>query len=342
MPPLLAGGMRHFFQNSGTHDFAIDFGAANTRIVTAGGGVQFDEPSICCFTGQSDRPELIAAGTQAVRMQDRTAGDLRIVRPLNRGVLCDIAAARDFLAYAVRSTVGQRRLRSFRALIGVPADATNAERGALVTAANDAGIGSVELLSEPLAAAWGAEIDISEAKGRMIVECGAGTTEAAILSLNGICASSSVRGGGDALDAAIADYMHYNRKFLISQSMAEKIKRHIASPYPISETDAKTVTVKGRNLVTGLPQALLLPVEDLYPLIEKHTVGITEMVVTLLGRLPPELSQDVHTNGIVLTGGSAAIGFVRSALASATGLEVVVASNPAHCVAAGLQKALLH
>ena len=334
--------MRDFFQDSGTPDFAIDFGTANTRIVTADGGVQFDEPSICCFTGRGDRPELIAAGTQAIRMQDRTSGDLRIVRPLNRGVLCDIAAAREFLVYAVRSTVGQRRLRSFRALIGVPADATSAERSALVTAANDAGIGAVELLSEPLAAAWGADIEVGDAQGRMIVECGAGTTEAAILSLNGICASASVRGGGDALDAAIADYMHYHRKFLISPSMAEKIKRHIASSYLVSETDAKTVTVKGRNLVTGLPEALLLPVEDLFPVIEKHTVGITEMVVNLLGQLSPELSQDVHSNGIALTGGSAAIGFVRSALANATGLEVVVAPNPSHCVAAGLHKALLH
>lgn len=334
--------MRHFFQGSATPDFAIDFGTANTRIVTADGGVQFDEPSICCFAGQSDRPELIAAGSQAIHMQDRIAGNLRIVRPLNRGVLCDIAAAREFLVYAVRSTVGQRRLRSFRALIGVPADATNAERGALVTAANDAGIGSIELLYEPLAAAWGAGIHIGEAQGRMIIECGAGTTEAAVLSLNGICASASVRGGGDALDAAIADYMHYNREFLISQSMAEKIKRHIGSPYPMLETDAKTVTIKGRNLVTGLPEALLLPIEDLFPVIEKHTVGITEMVVNLLGRLSPELSQDLHTNGIALTGGSAAIGFVRSALANATGLEVIVAPNPAHCVAAGLQKALLH
>lgn len=334
--------MKRFFQNAGKPDFAIDFGTANTRIVTADGGVQFDEPSLCCFSGQNGRVELVAAGSEAVRMQDRTVGDLRMVRPLNRGVLSDIPAARDFLAYAVRSTVGQRRLRSFRAIIGVPADATNAERGALITAAHDAGIGSVELLAEPLAAAWGANIEVNLPQGRMIVECGAGTTEAAVLSLSGICATASVRGGGDAIDAAIADYLHFNRKFLISHSMAEKIKCDVAGSYSMSGDSAKNVTIKGRSLVTGLPEALLLPVEEFFPVLEKHTVGITEMVVNLLGRLSAELSHDVHNNGIVLSGGCAAIGVARSALEDATGLNVFVAPNPTHCVAIGLHKALLN
>ena len=146
--------MRRLFPGAGKADFAIDFGTANTRVVSADGGVLFDEPSLCCFAGRVDADELVTAGVAVGPMQERATGELRIVRPLHRGVLCDIAAARDYLAYAVRSSVGQRRLRSFRAIIGVPADATSAERSALLTAANDAGLGAIELLTEPLAAAW--------------------------------------------------------------------------------------------------------------------------------------------------------------------------------------------
>ena len=334
--------MRSFFQGSGKPDFAIDFGTANTRIVTTDGGIQFDEPSLCCFSGRVDHGELVAAGFAADQMQDRTVGDLRIVRPLNRGVLSDISAARDFLTYAVRSAVGQRRLRSFRAIIGVPADATQAERGALLTAANDAGLGAVDLVAEPLAAAWGAGLQVDRPQGQMIVECGAGTTEAAVLSLGGIYATASVRGGGDALDAAIADYLNFNRKFLISQSMAEKVKRHIVTTDRDDAGKSNDILVKGRSLVTGLPEAFWLPVEELLPVVEKHTVGITKMVVNLLGRLSPELSHDIHSNGVVLSGGSALISIVQSTLANATGLHVLVAPNAPHCVAIGLQKTLLH
>ena len=180
--------MRRLFHGAGKADFAIDFGTANTRVVSADGGVLFDEPSLCCFAGRVDAGELVTAGVAVGPMQERATGELRIVRPLHRGVLCDIAAARDYLAYAVRSSVGQRRLRSFRAIIGVPADATNAERSALLTAANDAGLGAVELLTEPLAAAWGAGLQVDHPRGSMIVECGAGTTEAAVLSLGALLA----------------------------------------------------------------------------------------------------------------------------------------------------------
>lgn len=334
--------MRKLFYGADKPDFAIDFGTANTRIVTAHGGVLFDEPSLCCVRGRGDHGELVAAGLAVGPMLDRTSGDLRVVRPLKRGVLSDIAAARDYLAYAVRSSVGQRRLRSFRAIIGVPADATNAERSALLTAANDAGLGSVELLTEPLAAALGADISINEPHGAMIVECGAGTTEAAVLSLGGICATASVRGGGDALDDAIADYFHFRHKFLIGAKTAEKAKRDIVRMLHDGVDADTSIHLKGRNLVTGLPEILGLPVNEVLPVVEKHIAGITTMVVNLLGEISPELSRDIHDEGIVLTGGSAAISLVGPALANATGLRVAVAQSHAHCVALGLQKALVH
>ncbi len=334
--------MRRLFGGGGKPDFAIDLGTANTRIVTARGGVLFDEPSLCCFSGPINRAELVSAGTAVSAMMDRTAGCLKVVRPLDRGVLSDMAAARDYLAFAVRSSVGQRRLRSFRALIGVPADATSAERSALLTAANDAGLGAVELLAEPLAAAMGADLDINAPRGVMIVECGAGTTEAAVLSLGGLCATASVRGGGDALDDAIADFLHFRHKFLIGANTAERAKRDIVRMLDEGLHEEARITIKGRSLVTGLPGRIHISARDLRPVIEKHVGAITTMVVNLLGKIPPELSRDIHEEGIVLTGGSAAISLVRQALAHATGLRVTLAPNHAHCVALGLQKALAH
>lgn len=334
--------MRRLFHGADKPDFAIDFGTANTRIVTAGGSVLYDEASLCCFIGQANGGELVAAGAAVSSMLDRTSGELRVVRPLNRGVLNDIAAARHYLTYAVRTSVGQRRLRSFRAIIGVPADATNAERSALLTAANDAGLRSVQLVTEPLAAALGADLPIDDPRGTMIVECGAGTTEAAVLSLGGICATASVRGGGDALDDAIADYLHFRHKFLIGANTAERAKREIVRMLHEGLDADATILFKGRNLVTGLPEAMRLLVSELLPVVKKHVVGITEMVANLLGRISPELSRDIHDDGIVLTGGSAMISLVGPALVNATGLRVAVAQNHAHCVALGLQKALVH
>lgn len=331
--------MRRLFNGSAKPDLAVDFGTANTRVVTADGGVMFDEPSLCCFNKGSETGQLVASGAAAQEMKDRTTGDLRIVRPLHRGVLSDIAAARHFLGYAVQACVGQRRLRSFRAIIGVPADATKAERGALLTAARDAGLGAVELLSEPLAAARGADLPVDKPQGSMIVECGAGTTEAAVLSLGGICAVASRREGGDTLDAAIADHLHFQHKFLIGPTTAERIKCELVG---WRWDEAAEIRIRGRSLVTGLPQLISLPARELLPVATRHADGITKMVVDLLAHLSPELSRDVHDHGIVLTGGSAAIALVRSALMKATGLHIAVAPNAPHCVALGLQKALAH
>jgi len=325
---------------AGKADLAIDFGTANTRVVTKGCGVLFDEPSLCCFAGPAVDGELVSAGSSVKSMLDRTSGKLRVIRPLNRGVLSDITAARHYLSYAVVSSVGQRRLRSFRAIIGVPADATGAERGALLTAANDAGLGSVELLAEPLLAALGAGIAIDRPQGTMILECGAGITEAAVVSLGGICATASIRGGGDALDGAISDYLHVRHKFLVGPNTAEQAKRDLVSILEEGVGDGIDIQVKGRSLITGLPGAMAISVDELTPVVRKQVAAITDMVVKLLGRINPELSPDIHASGIVLTGGSAAIGLVGRAVEEATGLPVSLANEHARCVALGLQRAL--
>lgn len=336
-----AGRMARIFEGPGKPDFAIDLGTANTRIITQEGLV-FDEPTLCCFAGSSDGGELVAAGTEARSMLDRTSGTLRIRRPLSRGVLSDMHAARDYIAYAVRTAVGQRRLRSFRAAIGVPADATNAERSALLTAATDAGLGRVELLSEPLMAALGANLPVDLPQGTLIVECGAGTTEAAVITLGGICAAMSVRGGGDALDTAIVDHLHFRHKFLIGACTAERLKRDLLAMLLEPTSQSTDFRIKGRSLITGLPEARHFTFSDLCPAVDKHVGSITGMIADLLSKVPPELSGDIHEGGILLTGGSAAIGLLGPALAATTGLPVRMAEEQAHCVALGLHKAMMH
>ncbi len=333
--------MVKFFESRKTPDFAIDLGTANTRIMTSEGLV-FDEPTLCCFAGKSDGGELIAVGSEVLSMVDRTSGTMRIRRPLSRGVLSDMGAARDYITYAVRKAMGQNRLRSFRAAIGVPADATNAERRALLTAAEDAGLGGVDLLTEPLMAALGAGLPIDRPRGTMIVECGAGTTEAVVVSLGNICASASIRGGGDGLDAAIGDHLHLRHKFLIGASTAESVKRELLAALLQPADDCVEIRIKGRNLTTGLPQARNFAVQDLVTAVDKHVASITAVVSELLNQVPPELSGDIHEGGIYLTGGSASIGILGPALAETTGLNVQVADQPALCVALGLQQHLLH
>lgn len=332
--------MRKFLIGSGKPDLAIDFGTANTRVVACNAGVLFDEPSLCCFAGEASGGELVAVGASVKAMLNRTSGALRIVRPLHRGVLSDIAAAREFLVYAVRSSVGQRRVRPFRALIGVPADATVAERGALLTAANDAGLGSVELVAEPLAAALGAGLPLYRPEGSMIVECGAGVTEAAVISLGGMCATASIRGGGNALDAALSDYLHMRHKFLVGTNTAERVKRDLVNILENGLSEEAEIVIKGRSLVSGLPEAVAISAGELITVIDKQIAAVTRMVGNLLAQLPPELSRDLHGSGIFLTGGSAAIGLVGKAIANDTGLQVSVAKDHANCVALGLQKAL--
>lgn len=333
--------MGRLFEGSSKPDFAIDLGTANTRIMTPE-GLAFDEPTLCCFSGNSDRGELVAAGTEARAMLDRTSGTMRIRRPLTRGVLSDMHAAKDYIAYAVRTAVGQRRLRSFRAAIGVPADATKAERNALLTAATDAGLGKVELLTEPLMAAIGADLPVDLPKGTLIIECGAGTTEAAVISLGGIYAAMSVRGGGDALDTALVDHLHFRYKFLIGACTAEQLKRDLLSVLVQPASDCGDFRIKGRSLTSGLPEVRHFSVNDLCPAVDKHVASLTSMIADLLGQLPPELSGDIYEGGILLTGGSAAIGLFGPALAKTTGLQVRTADKPAYCVALGLQKAMAH
>ena len=325
---------------SGGADLAIDLGTANTIVVERGSGVIFNQPSVCCFAGTGERARLFAAGMDAHAMIGRVPRPLRIARPLRSGVLSDMAAGRELLRHAVRRTGGTWRARKARALIGVPADATQAERRALLTAAEDAGLSDVRLLPEPLMAAIGANLDIDQPRGRMVVDCGAGTTEVVVISLGSICLSRTVRIGGDTLDEALLDYLHLRHRFQIGLPTAERLKLQLAETLASGEPGQSTIEIRGHNLALGRPETLSFPAEELVGVYEKHLQNVVDIVRAALHRTPPELSQDIYEDGILLTGGASMTGLLSRRIAEATGLTTRMTEAPLDCVALGLQRVL--
>ncbi|MGE4322198.1 MAG: rod shape-determining protein [Sphingobium sp.] len=321
-------------------EFAIDFGTANLRVIGREEGILLDEPSVCCFADLDSVPTLYAAGASARAMVDRTPASLLIKRPLGRGVLQDIGAATQLLHYAVSKACGRRRLGAPHVIIGVPADATQAERSALMTAAGDAGLGSVRLVAEPMAAAIGAGIAVDAPSGTMIVECGAGTTEVAVLSLGGLCVTRTVRVGGASFDKAISDHLHFRHKFLIGDLTAERIKLDYAGRRQADAAEEGTIDVRGRDMANQLPMGMALPLAEIDRIAEKHFRQIVDAVRDALNDTPPELSQDIHDRGIILTGGGAMTPLLGTMLEEASGLPVTVAAEPALCVAQGLHHML--
>ncbi|WP_306812600.1 rod shape-determining protein [Sphingobium sp. CFD-2] len=317
-------------------ELAIDFGTANLRVIHRDGGIVFDEPSLCCFADFKTAPRLVAAGRAAQAMVDRTPGGMEVKRPLRRGVLQDIFTATELLCYAVPRALGRKRLGKASAVIGVPADATQAERSALLTAASDAGLDTVRLVPEPFAAAVGAGIDVQAPHGSLIVECGAGITEVAVISLGGTCLARSVRLGGAALDQAISDHLHFRHKMLIGRQTAERIKKAY-----VEQRDAGgTIEVKGRSLLSMRPGFVQIAAAELDRVMEKHAARIVEIILDALNETPPELSHDLHLGGILLTGGSAVTPRLSAMIERHTGLPVMVADDAALCVAQGLSRIL--
>lgn len=322
-------------------EIAIDFGTANVRVIRRDEGIVLDEPSLCCFSRRDGTTELVAVGAEAHAMIDRTPANLVVKRPLCRGVLQDIDAARGLLRYALARTDRSKRMRGPNAIIGVPADATQAERSAMLTAANDAGFGRVRLVDEPLAAAVGVGLPVAEPAGSMVIECGAGTTEVAVFSLGGICGTGSVRIGGATLDQAIADQLHLHHKFLIGERTAEQLKLDYVSRRENADcAPSDVIAIRGRCLRQGLPKAIGVAVGEVDRVVEKHVEQIIQVVREVLGRTAPELSQDIFDQGVTLTGGGALTPLMRTMIADATGLEVHAARDPARCVANGLHAML--
>jgi rod shape-determining protein MreB len=322
--------LRGMFSN----DLSIDLGTANTLIYVRGQGIILDEPSVVAIRIHNGQKTIEAVGTEAKRMLGRTPGNITAIRPLKDGVIADFQVTEKMLQHFIAKVHETRYIRpSPRVLICVPCMSTQVERRAIRESALSAGAREVRLIEEPMAAAIGAGLDVDEATGCMVVDVGGGTTEIAIISLNGVVYRDSVRVGGDRFDEAIVAYVRRRYGTLIGDATAEKIKEEIGCAYKGSEV--REIDVRGRNLAEGVPRSFTLNSDEILEALQDPLASIVQSVKSALEQSPPELAADIAESGIVLTGGGALLRDLDRLIAEETGLPVVVAEDPLTCVARG-------
>ncbi|MDH3830205.1 MAG: rod shape-determining protein [Gammaproteobacteria bacterium] len=325
-----------------SNDLSIDLGTANTLIYVRGQGIVLNEPSVVAIRqdrGPGGPKSIAAVGAEAKLMLGRTPGNITAIRPLKDGVIADFTITEKMLQHFIHKVHEARFFKpSPRVLICVPCGSTQVERRAIRESAAGAGAREVYLIEEPMAAAIGAGMPVDEARGSMVLDIGGGTSEVAVISLNGIVYSSSVRIGGDRFDDAIINYVRRNYGTLIGEATAERIKHAIGSAYPGNEVIE--LEVKGRNLSQGIPRSFTLNSNEILEALQEPLAGIVGAVKTALEQTPPELGADVAERGIVLTGGGALLRDIDKLLMEETGLPVVVADDPLTCVARGGGRAL--
>jgi rod shape-determining protein MreB len=320
-------------------DLSIDLGTANTLIYARGQGIVLNEPSVVAIRQERGQKIIAAVGVEAKNMLGRTPGNITAIRPLKDGVIADFTETEKMLKHFIQKVHEKRFFRpSPRVLVCVPCGSTQVERRAIKESAAGAGAREVYLIEEPMAAAVGAGMPVGEARGSMVLDVGGGTTEVAVISLNGIVYAASVRIGGDRFDEAIINYVRRNYGSLIGEATAEKIKMKIGSAYPGSEV--REMEVKGRNLAEGVPRSFTLNSNEILEALQEPLTGIVSAVKTALEQTPPELGADVAERGMVLTGGGALLSDLDRLLSEETGLPVIVAEDPLTCVARGGGKVL--
>ena len=323
-------------------DLSIDLGTANTLIYVRGKGIVLNEPSVVAIRqerGAGGSKSIAAVGNDAKRMLGRTPGHITAIRPLKDGVIADFTVTEKMLQHFIHKVHENKFLRpSPRVLVCVPCGSTQVERRAIRESAAGAGARDVYLIEEPMAAAIGAGLPVSEASGSMVLDIGGGTTEVAVISLNGIVYSESVRIGGDRFDEAIINYIRRNYGTLIGEATAERIKHEIGSAYPGSEV--REIEVRGRNLAEGIPRSFVLNSNEILESLQEPLSGIVSAVKTALEQTPPELGADVAERGLVLTGGGALLKDLDRLLMEETGIPVIIADDPLTCVARGGGRAL--
>lgn len=319
-----------------SRDIGIDLGTANTLVYMRGKGIVMREPSVVAVDLKKD--EVMAVGIEAKEMIGRTPGSISAIRPLKDGVIADFdvtaAMLRHFIKVALKSTWAHRP----RIIVCIPSGVTEVERRAVEDAARQAGAKDVELIAEPMAAAIGAGLQVEEAAGSMVVDIGGGTSEIAVISLGDIVTFCSVRTAGDDFDDAIVSYIKKKYNLLIGERTAEDIKIGIGSAFPY-ENEGE-MEVKGRNLVDGLPKNIVITAEEVREALADPVTVIVDAIRSTLERTPPELSADIITNGIMLTGGGALLRGLDQLVARETGMPVHVAENPLDCVVTGTGKCL--
>ncbi len=322
-----------------SNDIAIDLGTANILVYVKAKGIIAAEPSVVAV--QRDNrgvKRVLAVGKEAKEMLGRTPGSIEAIRPLKDGVIADFEVTEAMLRHFIRKAHNRKTLIRPRVIVGIPYGITEVERRAVRESAESAGAREVYLIEEPMAAAIGAGLPISEPVGNMIVDIGGGTTEVAVISLSGIVYSRSLRVAGDKMDEAIIHYIKRKYNMLIGERTAEKVKISIGTAYP--ENEVRTMEIKGRDLVAGVPKTLEINSEEIREAIQDPINAIVEEIKSALERTPPELAADIVDRGIYLAGGGALIRNLDVLIREETGMPVVIADDPLTCVVLGTGKAL--
>ncbi len=328
---LILDGFLGVFSN----DLAIDLGTANTLVYVKGKGIVLNEPSVVAVsTDNRSKNRVLAVGSDARNMLGKTPGNIVAIRPMRDGVIADFEVTEAMLRYFIRKVHNRRSFIRPRIIVAVPSGITQVEKRAVRESAESAGAREVFLIEEPMAAAIGANLPITEPTCNMVVDIGGGTTEVAVISLAGIVYSMSVRVAGDKMDQAIIQYIKRKYNLLIGERTAEIIKTTIGNAYP-DQQNLETIEVKGRDLASGIPKILTIDSEEVRVAISEQIDAIIETVKIALEQTPPELAADIVDRGIVLTGGGALLKNLDKLLGEETSLPIIVADDPLTTVAMG-------
>ncbi|MCI2147425.1 MAG: rod shape-determining protein MreB [Clostridiales bacterium] len=317
-------------------EVGIDLGTANVLVYIKNKGIVLNEPSVVAVNRDTD--EILAIGEEARQMLGRTPANIIAAKPLKDGVVSDYDITERMLQYFIRKTCGSSRFFKPIIMVCVPSGVTEVEKRAVREAATEAGGKEVYLMEEPLAAAIGAGLDVTEPSGKMVIDIGGGTTDIAVIALGGIVTSASIKVAGDEFDDSIIKYMRKVHKLYIGERTGEDIKKEIGTAYPREEE--VTMECRGRDLVTGLPKTITISSDEIMEAMEEPLNTICEAIHSVLEQTPPELAADISNSGIVITGGGALMYGIDKKVAERTGMEVRIADDPKSCVAIGTGKAL--
>lgn len=325
-----------WFWRMGT-DLAIDLGTATVLVYMAGKGIILKEPSVVAVDKNTNK--VLAVGEEARKMIGRTPGNIVAVRPLRNGVISDYDITEKMLKHFIQKSCGKRKISAPKVMVCIPSQSTEVEKRAVMDAAKNSGAKSVFLIEEPLAAAIGAGLDISKPSGTMVIDIGGGTTDIAIISLNGVVVRASIKVAGDRFDESIIRFIRSKYKLMIGEKTAEDIKISAGSAFKGSRNI--TATVRGRNLITGLPDNIEVTTDELVKALEEPVRLIIDKIRDVLEKTPPELSADIMDKGILMTGGGALLHGFDKLIELETGVRVRVAEDSIDCVVLGTGKALL-
>ena len=312
-------------------DIGVDLGTANILVYLKGSGIVLREPSVVAIDRNTNK--ILAIGEEAKTMLGRTPGNIVAIRPLREGVIADYDMTQSMLENVIQRVAGKSLFFKPRVVICIPSGVTTVEKRAVLEAAIQSGASKTYLVEEPIAAAMGAGLEISESRGAMVVDIGGGTTDIAVMSLGGVVVSDSLRVGGDKFDEAIVRFVKKEHNVLIGEPTAEEIKIKVATVFKGNRQ--AEIQVRGRDLVSGLPTTIKLTSEEIYRALQEPVATLVSCVRSVLEKTPPELSSDIIDRGIVLTGGGALLDGMAELLQAETGIVTIVAENPLECVAVG-------